>query len=112
MDIFHIRFDGINRSELKQVRLPINILRHPGYDSYTRIIDYDYCLIHLDEEVIPSETVKFIRLADEMPVDGDNVLALGLGRTAYNEGPSLMLKQANFTIIVNTKCELHERAGR
>ncbi|XP_060927924.1 granzyme A-like [Limanda limanda] len=97
----------------RQVRKDPMHFPHPNYDSATKV--NDIMLLKLDESVIETETVKYLKLGDAIkdPAAGTSCMVAGWGQTNNSVMKmSDVLMSVNVTVVDRVKCNSVEYYNR
>ena len=80
-----VKYDGIDRINLKKISDITKVILHPKWE-YNLTIDLmhgDLAIVHLEQPVVESETVKIIPITEKRPAIGSEILLTGWGYTFF-----------------------------
>ena len=106
-----VKYNGLNRLELKVTKEVNEIILHPKYIHKWNESDFDFAILQLKDPVIESSNVKFIKVADKSPPPATTVQLTGWGIDKWGgESGTIMLKSTKMTTMSRERC-LDMRAG-
>ncbi|CAG2110129.1 unnamed protein product, partial [Medioppia subpectinata] len=92
-------YDGLDRRTLRVRNNVIKIQIHELWDTET--LDYDYCVLTLQDDIVQSPTVQTIELATSAPTQGTTAQLTGWGRTSGTSSTIPYLLQYTIMDIVS-----------
>ncbi|XP_054152606.1 transmembrane protease serine 9-like [Oppia nitens] len=111
-DKLTIKYDGLDRTKLKVTNKVTKVAQHDQYNGNT--IDYDYCVLTLENPIVQSTTVSTIELVSTPPQHGSPAHLTGWGKISGSTSSlPVQLQYTPMAIVSREECnKIWEPAGQ